>query len=231
MKTGILVSAFLFAAYLTGAQETISTEVPVSTTASMEQQAATPQSDATKIPWVYDLQLARDKAKINNKLVLVYFYTAENNKCQILENQVFTDPRVISELNNLIPMKANFATNTKLAYQLWLFGAGTFAISTADGNILLRRDVDNQIDSVEGLLSFIEEMKNKLTTDAAKTSGTLKSVDAETSEAAPAAAPTSAPADPVSPDALAPTPVSPAPATTASETPAAAPTAPQEPLP
>ncbi|MDD4280482.1 MAG: hypothetical protein PHX74_12200 [Candidatus Sumerlaeales bacterium] len=158
MKTSALLAALSLVSVPCLAQTEATSPLSMAVPSATESAIAQPTNPAsTEIKWSYDLLIAEDQAMKTGQLVLVYFETDTNAKCKTLEQNVFSNPLVIAEMQKLVPIKADFLTNTKLAYSLWLYGAGTFAILDANGTVLVRADVDEAIDSVDEFLAFIKK--------------------------------------------------------------------------
>ena len=144
-------------------------------------------SDSMEINWVYDSQIALDKAKERKTVVLYYFYADENDNCKALEHSVFTSPNVIEAFKTIIPIKCSFMDNSKLAYNLWLFGSGTFAVvEPQEGTVLARADVKTPITTSEELLTLIANSKAtaKATAEKAEAKEETKKTPAEKAKVA-----------------------------------------------
>ena len=172
--------------------------IALSASGCFAEETKAPSTDTANLPWVYDFQLALDKAKEQKTLALVYLYASDNDKCKELERSVFTNPAVAEALRKVVPMRANFSDNTKLAYKLWLFGADTFAVVDPSGTVIARADVKDSIDTSEKLLDFLvkaEKSKAEADENSAKENSKkdgnkkadTKPADAQTSATAPPA--------------------------------------------
>lgn len=62
------------------------------------------KSKPTSIQWVYNYEIAYQKAKSENKILMLFFTSDQCSLCDRLKNTVFTDQRVINYINdNFVP--------------------------------------------------------------------------------------------------------------------------------
>lgn len=122
--------------------------------------------DAASIPWSYDYPTALDKAQATKSLILLYLSAEGSTRCEMMEKDVFTNREVLSAIGQFVPVRAKFVDNTKLAYKMRLFGSSTFVITTADGVILERSNIDNPIETSQDFVAFMQRAVAKKTTVA-----------------------------------------------------------------
>lgn len=91
--------------------------------------ASTPAPDAGNLQWQYDLGAAETTARSINKNLLVFFVAKGNLVAQKYEADYFTNPAVRAALDKFVLVKVDFPENTRLAYQLEIYGAGMIAIT------------------------------------------------------------------------------------------------------
>jgi hypothetical protein len=88
------------------------------------------------LPWLYDEGTAHATARSQNKNVLVFFVADGNRFVQKYENEYFKHPAVREVLNQFVLRKVNFALNTKAAYKVRVYGAGSIAVTDGYGETL-----------------------------------------------------------------------------------------------
>ncbi|MGC8741000.1 MAG: hypothetical protein ACP5UB_06035 [Candidatus Sumerlaeaceae bacterium] len=92
---------------------------------------APPASDG--LPWVYDEGTAHSIARSQNKKVLVFFVADGNRDVERYEKEYFSHPAVREELAKFVLQRVNFPLNTKAAYKVKVYGAGTIAVTDSFG--------------------------------------------------------------------------------------------------
>ncbi|RYG68843.1 DUF255 domain-containing protein, partial [bacterium] len=105
---------------------------PTQATASQEVQAAVVQSGAAQqaaaqpaavqpaaqyIYWNYNFQEAQQQATTSNKSMMIDFYADWCPSCKSLDAKVYTDPQIIAEAQNFVPIKINAEAQLDLARQ------------------------------------------------------------------------------------------------------------------
>ena len=72
-------------------------------------------------------------ARATRKNILIFFVAKGNRVATKYETEYFVSPSVRPIMDKFIPVKVDFPTNTKQAYALGVFGAGTIAVTDALG--------------------------------------------------------------------------------------------------
>jgi thioredoxin-related protein len=91
--------------------------------------ASSSPTDAGNLQWQYDLGAAETTARSINKNMLVFFVAKGNHWVEKYESDFFTNPAVRAALDKFVLVKVDFPENTRLAYQLEIYGAGMIAIT------------------------------------------------------------------------------------------------------
>ncbi|WP_233148268.1 thioredoxin family protein [Rhodopirellula sp. MGV] len=92
---------------------------------------------SAQIAWEGKLRDAHDKAKQQNKLMLLHFYTDNCIYCDRLEAGAFQDPTVAAAINeNFVPVKVHGGKNPKLATLFKVSKYPTDVIVTTEGKAL-----------------------------------------------------------------------------------------------
>ncbi|MDR2763245.1 MAG: DUF255 domain-containing protein [Planctomycetaceae bacterium] len=109
------------------------------------------------IKWENDIKKACQSAQIENRLVIVHFYS-DCAPCASMNANVFTDPRIAIELNrNFIPVRADMKTQAMLAKQFNVTVVPTDLILNADEQVVYRRQGEI---AVEKYLQFLQYLRN-----------------------------------------------------------------------
>lgn len=95
--------------------------------------AVTGGGEAGGIEWLHDLGAAQAAAKSASKPILLYFVADGNRLVARYDKEFFPAPAVRAALDRYILVRADFPTNTKLAYRFNVFGAGAIVIIDAEG--------------------------------------------------------------------------------------------------
>lgn len=91
------------------------------------------------IPWVQDVQQARDMARQQDKNVLIHFWSESCGPCRKLDQYVFPNPQVgMSVAAACVPVKVNVADRPELAREFGINRIPTDVFITADGQELWR---------------------------------------------------------------------------------------------
>lgn len=158
-----------------------------------------PAQSASGIQWTYDFGSALNAARASNKKVLVFFSAEGNDAAGTYESRFFTHPAVRTAFSNFVLVKVDFPRNTRFAYTLGVFGAGTVVVTDASGDVTARI---TQLPASEA--DFVKEISaEKLkpihtpapTTSAANEETTDAAAQTTETEDAPATDPAAAPAD------------------------------------
>jgi thioredoxin-related protein/YHS domain-containing protein len=92
-----------------------------------------------RIPWVTDLQTARQLAQQQRRLVLLHFWTEGCMPCQRLEHHVFNQPELIRAISTgYVPVKINAQHSARLADYYRIASVPTDIIVDASGKELYR---------------------------------------------------------------------------------------------
>ncbi|MGO8672087.1 MAG: thioredoxin family protein [Capsulimonadaceae bacterium] len=109
------------------------------------------------IPWNSDLQTAVEYSRANHRLMMVDVYTDWCEWCKKLDSDVYTDPSIIREARNFIPLKLNAETSPggpQFAKEHSVDGYPTIIFMDADG-----REV-NRIGGYESVSGFLSDMQS-----------------------------------------------------------------------
>ena len=91
----------------------------------------------TPIPWIHNLDQARQLAQQDQRLLLIHFYADWCGPCRTLDRAVFPDPNVGRSISaNYIPVKINVDRNQALARKYGINGIPTDVITDAQGRVL-----------------------------------------------------------------------------------------------
>lgn len=90
------------------------------------------------LPWMYDYGAALKAGRQQNKRVMVFFTSEHSRMAHEYETITFADPGVRQALSNYVLIKADFSRNTRLAYNLGVFGSGVVVVVDGDGTVRSR---------------------------------------------------------------------------------------------
>ena len=94
---------------------------------------------AGKVPWVDDVDQARQLARQHQRLVLMHFWSPNCPPCRRLEQRVLNRPEVVRAIaTNYVPVKVNVNENKALAAQYRVTKWPTDVIVTASGKEVYR---------------------------------------------------------------------------------------------
>ncbi|MDR0391765.1 MAG: DUF255 domain-containing protein [Planctomycetaceae bacterium] len=109
------------------------------------------------IKWNNDVKRACQIAKVENRLVIVHFYS-DCAPCNSMNANVFTDPRIAIEMNrNFVAVRVEMKAQTLLAQQHNVTVVPTDLIFNADEQVVYRRQGEI---SVEKYLQFLQYLRN-----------------------------------------------------------------------
>lgn len=92
-----------------------------------------PHSD---IVWRRDLDAARREAKQTGKPILVEFFAIWCGACKRMDEQTFTDPKVLREMGQWIPVKMDMDQHPDLAASYRINGVPTLVFLDPDGHLI-----------------------------------------------------------------------------------------------
>jgi hypothetical protein len=84
--------------------------------------------DASGIQWTYDIGAAQAIAEKSGKKIFVFFVAKGNRTSAKYEKDYLAAPSVKAELDKYVPLRMDFPMNTKYAYKLGVFGAGSLVV-------------------------------------------------------------------------------------------------------
>jgi thiol:disulfide interchange protein len=93
---------------------------------------AAPAPAPANINWNYSFEGAQQQSRDTNKPMMVEFYTDWCGVCKRMDSDVYPDPAVIAETQNVVPVKINAEVRTDLAQRysvnsyptfIWMDGA------------------------------------------------------------------------------------------------------------
>jgi protein disulfide-isomerase len=110
------------------------------------------------IQWLHSLPEAQAKAKADNRLVLVHFWSTTCPPCKKLEKTVFPDPRFTQAIGRgYVPVKVNINENPELARRFRVKRIPTDLFLTAEGAEVYRTISPQDPEKYVGLLGQIHE--------------------------------------------------------------------------
>ncbi|HMO13231.1 MAG TPA: thioredoxin family protein [Pirellulaceae bacterium] len=116
---------------------------------------AYPQSGASEIKWIEDLEEAAQLAKTEGKMLMLHFWGHRCQPCKNLEIFVFNRPDVAEAIyENVIPVKINVESRGDLVKKYQVTSMPTDVLTTADGVQLSKRN------SPRDAPSFIKMVKS-----------------------------------------------------------------------
>jgi len=91
-----------------------------------------------QLKWYENIQDAQRAATSSNKRILLFFYAPSSERSQAVEKSL-TSPEVSTILQkSYVLVRLNFLENTKIAYSLGAFKAGTINVYDSQGNALFQ---------------------------------------------------------------------------------------------
>jgi hypothetical protein len=116
-------------------------------------------ASADNLPWMYDEGSAHAVARKGGKKVLVFFIADGNRAVQKYETEYFTHPAVRQALSQFVLQKVNFPLNTKAAYKVKVYGAGSIAVTDGYGDVV--GTISQIPDTPEALAKQLQELAGK----------------------------------------------------------------------
>ncbi|MDR2641752.1 MAG: DUF255 domain-containing protein [Planctomycetaceae bacterium] len=111
------------------------------------------------INWNNDFKRACQIAQVENRLVIVHFYS-DCAPCTSMNANVFTDPRIAIEMNrNFVVVRADMKTQSLLAQQFNVTVVPTDLVIKPDGQVVYRRQGEIV---AEKYLQFLQYLRNNL---------------------------------------------------------------------
>lgn len=86
--------------------------------------------------WRRDLDPARQEAKQTGKPILVEFFATWCGACKQMDEQTFTDPKVLREMGQWIPVKVDVDQHPDLAASYRINGVPTLVFLDPDGHLI-----------------------------------------------------------------------------------------------
>ncbi|MBM4241903.1 MAG: DUF255 domain-containing protein [Euryarchaeota archaeon] len=106
---------------------------------SQSQNAA--ENQIYNLNWTHDLNKALKEAKNTNKPIMIDFYSAGCSWCQKLDEETFSDPRVVEKLSqNYILVKIDLNNNPELAAQYQVYAVPTLVFLDVTGQEIKRQE-------------------------------------------------------------------------------------------
>lgn len=102
-------------------------------TSDAGQAETSPHSD---IAWRRDLNAARQEAKQAGKPILVEFFATWCGACKRMDEQTFTDPKVLREMGQWIPVKVDVDQYSDQAASYRINGVPTLVFLSPDGRLI-----------------------------------------------------------------------------------------------
>jgi len=133
---------------------------------------------------------ALNEAKSTGKPVYIFFYSNTCGWCEKMIKYVFTDPEVVSFINeNFIAVKVNKDVDPQLAQKYRITGVPYHVVETPDGTIVLSlagyRPRRQFLDAMNLALGKIEKLKAETQEKEAETSAEGKATEPEAQEIHP----------------------------------------------
>ena len=97
------------------------------------------QNDANNLTWYKDINYTVQKAQMNNKTVMIDFYSPSCENCGKLDDITFKDPKVNQKLKeSYLLVKINIDKNPDLASQYHIISVPTLVFLNANGEEINR---------------------------------------------------------------------------------------------
>lgn len=110
----------------------------------------------SQIPWVSDLEQAQQVAEGQHKLILIHFYNDHCPPCERVENEVFSQPRVVEAIvRNYVPVKVHAGAQPKVAEQFRVDRWPTDIICTPAWQEIMRTTSPQKPDAYIGMVDQI----------------------------------------------------------------------------
>lgn len=93
---------------------------------------------AAEIRWETDLARATAAAKQANKPMLLEFWAKWCAPCAVMDNEVFSDPRVMTAMNGVLPVRVDMDRQEVTARKYEVEATPTFVFTDSHGNELFR---------------------------------------------------------------------------------------------
>ncbi|HEX4792907.1 MAG TPA: thioredoxin family protein [Humisphaera sp.] len=91
-----------------------------------------------RIPWQQDLAAAKAQASASHKPVLVYFSARWCGFCEQMRKTTWSDERVESAMQNVVPVKIDVDEHQPLAIQYQVHGLPGYALLDENGTVIKR---------------------------------------------------------------------------------------------
>ncbi len=120
-------------------------------------------SPAQNIDWQQDIELAKQLAVKENKLILLHFTADWCRPCRNLETFVFTSPIVHNAIDvNAVPVKIDVDLHADLVKEYAISGVPSDVVITPAGRIVTRRNSPSTIDGYARMLNSLENTVDEL---------------------------------------------------------------------
>lgn len=112
--------------------------------------------NTTAIQWLYNVQEAKNRAKLERKNTLIYFFSKGSDYCKKYDDEVFNDANVIEKLNkSYICAMIDFNLNYDYSLNLSVYRVPSILIYDSDGNLLTKLEgFKNKADFLKTILEF-----------------------------------------------------------------------------
>lgn len=87
----------------------------------------------SNLPWILDIGTAREAARNSGRNVLILFVAPGNRVVERLDREFFESPAMKDLLAKFVLARVSFVNNSRAAYRLGVYGAGTIAVTTPNG--------------------------------------------------------------------------------------------------
>jgi len=88
------------------------------------------------LPWMLDMGTASEAARNSGRNVLILFVAPGNRVVERLDREFFESPAMRDLLAKFVLARVSFVNNSRVAYRLGVYGAGTIAVTTPNGEPL-----------------------------------------------------------------------------------------------